>query len=144
MSDVLFDNGIDALVEFGAWGVLTIGLYKANAWTPDATGDGVIADITGAGATELAVSGYARLHFIIGNIAFDNPGHRVVFSLDTIDFGTPDTGADYDWLVIASEGTDDTDSKLIVAYDLTGSTTDGLPLSFDPDASGSIEIVNGS
>lgn len=144
MSDVLFDSGVDAIVEQGAWGVLTIGLFAAGAWTPDATGDGVIADITGAGATELAVSGYARLQFIIGDITFDNPGHRVVFSLDTIDFGTPDSGGDYDWLVIASQGSDDSDSRLIVAYDLTGASTDGSPLSYDPDASGSIEIVNGS
>lgn len=144
MSDVLFDSGVDGLVEYGAWGVLTIGLFKANTWTPDATSDGVIADATGAGATELAVSGYTRLSFIIGTITFDNPGHRVLFSLDTIDFGTPDTGGDYDWLVIAAQGTDDSDSRLILAYDLTGSTTDGTPLSFDPDASGSIEIVNGS
>lgn len=139
MSDVLFDSGIDVCAQ-GQFGVLTVGLFKANAWVPDVT-DAVIADATSAGATELAAAGYTRLSFIIGSISLDSPNHRELYTFDTLDFGTPDTGGDYDWLIVASQGSDDTDSRLVIAYDLTGSTTDGLPLSFNPDPDGVIQTV---
>lgn len=139
MADIIFDSGIDACA-IGQFGVLTCGLFLANAWTPDIS-DGVIADATGAGATELTVPNYARLNFVTGNISLDMSGHRELYDFDTLDFGTPDAGGDYDWLIVASQGSDDTDSRLIIAYDLGAQTTDGSPLQYNPDTAGVLEIT---
>jgi hypothetical protein len=140
VADVIFDNGIDAIVQFGAWGELTIGLFLKNGWTP-ALGDGVIADATSAGATEVTASGYTRQSFVTGTITADGGGHREVFAIDTVDFGTIDSGADFDTMIVAAQGSDDTDAKLIIAYDLGAQTTDGSDVTFVPDTAGVIEIV---
>lgn len=139
MADVLFDQALEVVAD-GGWGVLTVGLFAAGGWTPDPTNDNVVADATLAGASEVGVGGYGRLNYVIGSITFDNPGHQVVFDTDTLDFGTPDSGGDYDWLIVATQGSDDTDARLVFAIDLGGSTTDGDPLSFNPDPAGILSL----
>lgn len=139
MADTMFDEAISAIAD-GAWGVIQVGLFLKNAWTPDQAGDTVIADATSAGATELAITGYARLQNLLGSITYDPTTPREVYDADSFDFGTPDPGGDYDTLIIASQGTDDSDARLILAIDLGAQTTDGSPLSFDPDPDGILEL----
>lgn len=142
MSDVRHDNCLDDLIKHANWQTadLRAVLFLLNGWTPG-PGDAVLLDATSAGATRLAAPSYVDV-VLTSNVAnIDGTNHREALSTAVIDFGTLETGFDYDVCCIYRFITDDSDSKLYYTLDLGGTqTTTGVDERIVPDAAGLIVI----
>lgn len=126
-----------------SWASETIGaaLLLANAWVPD-KGDANLAAIIIDGATEPLAASYARQTLTGQLVDPDGTHHRSHQVADQIEFGSLETGDDYDTCVIYLDGATDADRVLLITIDLDGTqSTDGNPVNVVPNATALWDLV---
>lgn len=142
MAHTKFDTFLDHILDGYVWtsGDPWAAMFLADTWVPD-KGDGSVLAVTAAGAIEVAAPSYLRVPVTSPVKVLDGIGHRGLLDSAIIDFGTPETGFDFDTLLIFELVTDDSDSWLIAAYDVGAQTTDGGSQRFVPDTDGLFQLT---
>lgn len=142
MADVVFNTYLQHLPDDFGWSTSPImcAILDSQTWTPDKT-DPFVATPIAAGAVECAAPSYARVALTSAILTPDAPGNRTLFQGSIADFGTLETGFDFDTFVLYVAVTDDSDSYLIAAYDVGAQTTAGTAVRFVPDTSGFFELL---
>lgn len=142
MTDVVHLTALDHLVTGTSWETanLQAALFLKGAWTPAIT-DGFVLDATSAGATEVAAASYGRVALASNVANLDVTNTRELLATAVIDFGTLETGFDFDTLVVFVQVTNDSDSWLVCSIDLGSLTTDGTDERFVPDTAGLLSLT---
>lgn len=111
----LFTYGAD---EMATWvsNTFKFGLLKGSGYVPDKDHH-FVAALT-PGSNEVSVAGYTRQTATTPVRTVNTSTDRIIYSCDTIDFGTPAAGQTVTGLFLYRHVTNDADSILIAYYDI--------------------------
>jgi hypothetical protein len=98
-------------------------LMLLKSGTPNAD-DNFVADIT-PGTNELSVAGYARVTLTTKSVTEDDTNDFAYMDADDVAFGALTAGQTITWAYLLEFVTNDADSFLEAAYDVTDTPTNG-------------------
>lgn len=117
MADVVFTNGLD---ELRGWESDTFKALLASVYDPDPDSH-FVADMV---SYEIADGGYSRQTLTTMDRVVNTTGDRIEYYCDDVDFGAAATASH---LVVYREVTNDADSILVAAFELTLQQVATLP-----------------